>query len=63
MSRGRGFDKELREILALDRIAVAQDRNLRVIEIVGGINRIAPGLARKIICEACALEQAERQAT
>jgi hypothetical protein len=26
-------------------------------------SRIATGLARKIICEACALEQAERQAT
>jgi hypothetical protein len=63
LSRGRGFDKDLREIFAFDRIAIAQDRNLRVIEIVGGINRIATGLARKIICEACALEQAERQAT
>jgi hypothetical protein len=62
LSHFRGFDKDLRDIFAFDRIAIAQDRNLREIEIVGGIIRIATGLARKIICEACALEQADRQA-
>jgi hypothetical protein len=56
------FRQRLARYFAFDRIAIAQDRNLRVIEIVGGINRIATALARKIICETCALEQAERQA-
>jgi hypothetical protein len=57
------LDTDEREIFSADRIAVAQDHIRRVIAIVGGINRIANGPAWKIICEACALEQAERQAT